>query len=102
MNIKLQSDEKVMKSGFANHFKGIESVGGKLVLTNKRLYFKSHKLNFQNHELSLELKDIKEHVKVNTLSIVPNGLKIILKSGEEERFVLNRRNDWIKFLNSLL
>jgi hypothetical protein len=35
INIDLENNEKIIYQGLANHFKGVESVGGKLFLTNK-------------------------------------------------------------------
>lgn len=95
MSIKLQTGENIIKEGVANHFKGIESVGGRLFLTNQRIYFISHNLNIQNHELSIPLDQILEVGKRNTLGIVPNGMFINLKTGESEKFVIWGRNDWI-------
>ena len=45
MNVQLPQGEVIIKEGAANLQKGIETVGGKLRLTNQRLLFKAHKLN---------------------------------------------------------
>ena len=42
MRTDLLEDEVVVKEGKANLMKGINSVGGKLYLTNLRLVFESH------------------------------------------------------------
>jgi len=94
MNIQLSEGEKIVKEGAANHFKGVESVGGKLFLTNFRLYFKSHAFNVQVHELSIPLDEIKSVELKNTLGIVPNGMAVTLKDGHEERYVVYGRGDW--------
>ena len=51
--IELDTDEKEIKVAGANHVVGMEAVGGKLLLTNKRLVFKSHFLNIQTHQLDV-------------------------------------------------
>lgn len=56
--IDIDSNETVILDG-ANHFKGMEAVGGKLVLTENRLIFKSHKHNIHNHEESISIDQIK-------------------------------------------
>jgi hypothetical protein len=94
--MKLHHDENIVKQGPANHFKGIEGVGGKLFLTNRRIFFKSHRFNFQNHELSIPLSEIREAGGRNTFLFVPNGILINLKSGNKEKFVVWNRNDWLK------
>ena len=58
--ILLADGEQVIHSGGVNHFVGLEGVGGRLYLTNLRLYFKSHSFNIQKHELSIPLKEIAE------------------------------------------
>jgi len=76
----------------ANHFKGIEGVGGKLFVTNKRIVFKSYSINIQNHEVIIGDSNIQHVEFFNTLGIFPNGLKIITSSGKQEKFVVWKRS----------
>ena len=46
--ITTEPGESILFDTPANHFKGMEAVGGKLYLTYKRLVFKSHKIIFKN------------------------------------------------------
>ncbi len=94
--MELRDGEVIIKEQDANHFVSIEAVGGKLFLTNQRLYFKSHILNIQGHELTMELGDIENVEKRNTLLIVPNGISVKLKGGKEENFVVMGRDSWIE------
>lgn len=96
MDITLQEGEEIIKEGVANHFQGIESVGGRLFLTNQRVFFKSHSLNIQTHEQSIPYSEIKSTGKRNTLLIVPNGMYIELLNGNIEKYVLFERSKWIK------
>lgn len=84
----------IIYSGAANHFKNTEGVGGKLYLLNNRVEFKSHGFNIQNHAFNIYLTEVKELGFYKTLGIVPNGLKIILRNGEVEKFVVNNRSAW--------
>jgi hypothetical protein len=77
----------------ANHFKGIEAVGGKLFLTNKRLLFQSHSFNIQNHSLNILLNQIKGTERFKTMGLVNNGLKI-LTDRSIEKFVVEEINQW--------
>jgi hypothetical protein len=86
--------EPTLHAGPANHFKGLESVGGHLWLTNGRLHFRSHKMNLQNHEWSAPLADIVSARPTKTLGLIPNGLRVHLSSGEEHRFVVNGNEKW--------
>ena|ERR1022692_2015637 len=91
-------DENIVFQTPANHFKGIEGIGGKLYLTNKRVLFKSHKLNIQNHKLSISLTDINSVDRYKTLGVVNNGLAIITKQNTTEKFVVEQVDEWLKQL----
>ncbi|MBN1582026.1 MAG: hypothetical protein JXA89_15080 [Anaerolineae bacterium] len=87
--------EQTIKEGPANHWRGAESVGGKLLLTNMRLHFQSHKVNIQTHDVSYPIWEIVSVEKQSTLGVVPNGIVVTLKDGHQERFVVDDRDDWI-------
>lgn len=92
----------VIYSGGANHFKNAEAVGGKLYLLSDHLAFKSHKVNIQNHTLAIKINNIQDIIFYSTLGLIPNGLKIILKDGAEEKFVVNYRDIWKKNIQILI
>ena len=87
-------DETVLREGLANHFKGIEGVGGKLYLTGRRLRFISHKLNIQRHDESYPLSHVSSVKATRTLGIIPNGLVVCSQDGQRERFVVYQHRDW--------
>ena len=93
IQIDLQPGEELIFQTNANHFKGIEAVGGKLSLTNKRLVFKSHKLNIQSHIYTLPSEQIKAVERYKTMGIVNNGLKIITLTSIE-KFVVEKPEEW--------
>ena len=99
--IDVDSDESILFQTGANHFKGIEGVGGKLYLTNKRLVFKSHKLNIQNHLLSICLSDIITVDRYKTLNIVNNGLSVTTNQGIIEKFVVEKIDEWVMQLEHI-
>ena len=94
IQIEIREDENIIKEGLANHKVKIESVGGKLFLTNKRLVFKSHKINIQKHIFELELSQINNCAKFKTIGIISNGLKINTNN-KIEKFIVNKPNEWI-------
>lgn len=87
--------KEIIIDGPANHFKGVESVGGWLCLTKDELIFKSHNFNVQNHKTVILLSQITDIKASLTLGIVPNGLMITAKDSVE-KFVVNNRKEWIK------
>jgi hypothetical protein len=96
--IETDRDEHIVFESAANHFKGIEGVGGKLYLTNKRLIFKSHKLNIQNHQLAINIADISGIGRFKTLGLVNNGLIVSTIHNNTERFVVEEADAWEKHL----
>jgi hypothetical protein len=97
----MQAVEGTIYEGPANHFMGIESVGGKLYLTAETLIFISHSINIQVHQMSIPLRDIVDVRAVNTLGVVPNGLHVDTIAGTTERFVVYKRKLWISEINRL-
>ncbi len=100
IKIELEASEKIIFQSNANHFKGLEAVGGKLFLTEKRLVFKSHKFNIQNHEFVIKLSDIASIGKFKPLGLTNNGLLVIDKNNETEKFVVENLADWLIYLKS--
>jgi hypothetical protein len=95
MAIQLEPGESILQTGRANHFKGIESVGGRLWLTNRRLYFESHPFNIQRHAESYPLGRIVDIKPRRTLGVIPNGISLLLADGKEERFAVWEREQWL-------
>ena len=95
----LETDEIIEIEGPANLFRGLEGVGGKLFLTNKKLIFKSHKINFQKGQTDINYQNIKQIVKRKTAKLIDNGIRIITKDDKEFDFVTNERDLWIEKIN---
>lgn len=94
--------ESVVHWGPANHFKGIEAVGGKLFLTNRRLRFRSHRFNVQTHDESYPIEAIASVEPARTLGVIPNAIRLRLADGRRERFVVMAREHWIATLRQVL
>ncbi len=83
----------------ANLFRGIEAVGGWMSLTNNEIIFNPHKLNIQKQQLEILFSEIVEVTKRNTFYVIPNGIMIKEKSGQEYKFVIWGRSHLIKIIN---
>src|SRR5689334_21427921 len=74
--MEIQGDQleghPILHQGPANHFLGVESRGGWLVLTTNQLLFRSHGKNIQNSDLQILLGDISSARTKRTLGIIPN------------------------------
>jgi hypothetical protein len=96
INPELELNEEIEIEGPANLFRGIEGVGGKIFLTNKKLIFKSHKINIQKGQTDIEYSTIKEIAKRKTAKLIDNGIRIITDNGKEFNFVVNERDLWFE------
>ena len=97
VNIETEADENVLLESPANHYKGVEAVGGKLLLTNKKFIFKSHKFNIQNRGFSISLDEIVRTDRYKNIGI-SNGFSIQCKNGKTEKFVVEESEKWIENL----
>lgn len=88
--------EAIVFQGPANHFFKGEARGGWLTLTPSRLAFRSHGMNVQNQNIDIGLEELADVVPTLTLGLIPNGLRVLLKSGEKQSFVVNNRKQWVK------
>lgn len=95
---ELTQDEEIEYEGSANLFCGIESVGGKLFLTNKNVIFKSHKLNIQKGQTNIDYHHITEVNKRKTANLINNGIRIKTNNGKEYDLVVHDREKWIEKL----
>jgi hypothetical protein len=81
--------------------RGAEAVGGRLFLTDRRLIFESHALNIQRGPALVDLADVNSATKVWTrvfglVPLAPNGLAVASGDGQELRFVVSGRSNWLK------
>ena len=104
MNIVLAPGEILIKEGLANLQRGIETVGGRLFLTDSRLVFCSHLLNVQCGTTYIPLTEVRSVQPCWTkflgiFPIMPNSLAIHI-DGAEYRFVLFARKRWVQAIRS--
>jgi GRAM domain len=100
MKTTLLNNEALIKQGPANLHRKIETVGGKLYLTNLRLIFEAHQFNIQTERSEIALSDVASITKSWTkflgfLPIFPNSISLLTQQGQEFRFVLFGRDTWI-------
>ena len=104
MKIELRPDEKLFKEGAANLQRGLETVGGRLFLTDSRLVFSSHRFNVQTGTTEVDLSNVQSVSPCWTkflgiVPLVPNSLAVASAAGEH-RFVLFGRAAWAQAIRS--
>lgn len=93
------SDEALLHRGGANRVLRFESVGGYLFLTSTRLVFRPHRINRQTGETSLPLGGIEEVRLAKMFWIIPNAVTVHFEGGAVEKFVVERRADWVESIS---
>lgn len=94
---KFQKIDKnsVIYSGISSHFKDGITVGGTLYLMNDRIIFQTNLINFiKRYEKTILLNQIAEVYTDDTFGIINNGLIIKFQNNENEKFVVNKRENW--------
>lgn len=101
----LQPGEALIKESRANLQRGMESVGGHLYLTDRRLIFESHKFNVQRGPTEIALADVADVRKAWTkflgvIPLAPNSIAITTAGGQDQRIVCNKRGEWLDAIRS--
>jgi hypothetical protein len=98
----LEEDEPLLRHGPANRFRGLIAIGGWLYLTDRRLYFDPHRVLQSATPESWDLDSIAAAQPCQTLLLVPNGLRVVLKDASAMRFVVgfSDREGWVVDLQS--
>jgi hypothetical protein len=91
---------EIISQGLINHLRGIIADGGVGYLLNDRFVFHPHKLNFSTKDLTFLLSEIEQVQSCKIMFFFDTGLRIRLKSGKEEKFVVNKKSEfYTKLLN---
>lgn len=98
IKIQLGDTENIEYEGPANLFRGLEGVGGKLVLTNEKVIFASHNFNIQKGQTDIYYEDIINIESRKTKKLIDNGIRITTQNSKSFDFVVNDRDQWIYIL----
>ena len=104
MKIDLAPNETLIREGPANLQRGLETVGGRLLLTDQRLVFSSHGVNVQTGRTEIPLAEIRSVSPCWTkflglLPLAPNSLAVSTSAGEH-RLVISGRSQWASAITS--
>lgn len=99
--VPIPTGDRLIKEAGANHFRGLEGVGGKLTLTDKRLIFKSHSYNLQNHTQTFDLNQVLAVAPCKIWKVYNTGLEVTLSNQEVHRFSVQNRNEWLREIGKL-
>ena len=101
MVIPMKANEVVIKAGDSSYLDDTEKICGKLILTNQRIYFVTLNGHAEKYNQEILPSDIREVIFFNVRRFLPNGLNVVLKSGEERKFSLKKRNEIGEMINKM-
>jgi hypothetical protein len=92
--------ESILTDYAASLFRGVESVGGRLRVSTRRMMFEPHLVNVQKMPLEILLGDIKSIEKKKVLGFAPTGLHVTTKGGKIYKFSSHHRDEIIGHIQS--
>lgn len=96
----LDHDEKLLHSSDATFLDGGRNLGGQLTLTSRRLVLRPFSWHIDVPLLEIPLAEITSTAACPTLFSIPTGLLVVLATGEEYRFVVLGRDEWLSDIQS--
>jgi hypothetical protein len=101
MTVKLNANEVVLKAGDTNQVVNNNTIEGKLIVTNQRIYFKT--MNDQTEKFNLEIlfDNILEIIYFSKGLFSVKGLNVITKDGKCHSFPLKKRDEFGQLINKM-
>jgi hypothetical protein len=101
MTVKLNANEVVLKAGDTNQVIDNDTVDGKLIVTNQRIYFKT--LNEEKAKFNLEIlfENILEVIYFSKGLFSVKGLNVVTRDGQSHSFPLKKRDEIGQLINSM-
>jgi hypothetical protein len=101
MTVKLNANEVVLKAGDTNQIVENKTIEGKFIVTNQRIYFRTLKEGCRGWDREITPAEIRDLIYFNTFWLIPNGMKIITRNGDENQFIVSNRNAWAKLITRM-
>ncbi|MBM3434598.1 MAG: hypothetical protein FJY07_00060 [Bacteroidetes bacterium] len=98
MKIDMNPNEMVIRAGDCNHLSNGNSIKGKLILTNQRIYFKSEANAKNISDIEIWPEEIRDVMLYNNRLFFSSGLNIVTKSGRENKFLVKNRTGWSELI----
>jgi len=95
ITVKVDENEIVLKTSGANYLGSGQRVGGKLVLTDRRLILISKTYSVQNLTFETSIDEIRGVDQLKFWKVFDTGLLLDLKKGGRHKFVVDNPGEWI-------
>lgn len=102
MTVKLYANEVVLKAGDTNQVIDNNTVEGKLIVTNQRIYFKTLKEETEKFNLEILFDNILEVIFYSKgMLFGVKGLNVITRDGRSFNFPLKKRDEIGQLINRM-
>jgi hypothetical protein len=100
MTVKLNANEVVLKAGDTNQVIGDNTIDGKLIVTNQRIYFKTLNEDTEKFNLEILFDNILEVIYFSKGFFSTKGLNVVTRDGKCLSFPLKKRDEIGQLINS--
>jgi len=101
MTVKLAANEVVIKAGDTNQVIDNNTVEGKLIITNQRIYFKVIKEEMDKFNIEILFDNILEVIYYSKGFFAPKGLNVVTRDGKSLMFPLKKRDEMGQLINRM-
>jgi hypothetical protein len=101
MTVKLNANEVVLQAGDTNQVVENNTVEGKLIVTNQRIYFKALREEMERFNLEILFDNILEVIFYSKGLFSVKGLNVVTKDGKTHTFPLKKRDEIGQLINKM-
>jgi hypothetical protein len=101
MTVELNANEVVLKAGDTNRVIDNNTIEGKLIVTNQRLYFKTLDEDIDKFNLEILFENILEVIYFSKGLFSVKGLNVVTKDGNCHSFPLKKRDEIGQLINKM-
>jgi hypothetical protein len=101
MTVKLNPNEVVLKAGDTNQVIDSNTIEGKLIVTNQRIYFKTMKEETEKFNLEILFENILEVIYFSRGLFSVKGLNVVTRDGKSHSFPLKKRDEFGQLINKM-
>ena len=102
MTVKLNANEVVLNAGDTNQVIDNNTIEGKLIVTNQRLYFKALDEKAARFNLEILFENILEVIYFSKgLLFGVKGLNVVTRDGKSHSFPLKKRDEIGQLINKM-
>lgn len=101
MTVKLNANEVVLQAGDTNQVVDNNTIEGKLIVTNQRIYFKTVNEETDRFNLEILFDNIREVIYYSKGLFSVKGLNVVTNDGKSHAFPLKKRDEIGQLINKM-